>query len=123
MILLLFAIVHSFFCGMNDSILWGRKGADSFSWNEHLILLFNRYSWIVVLFIQFTLLDIVSSILMVMALHPGFYYQGRKWLDNRYIGFFDNPDITSTAKINLLLWHRIIIFTLSIAIQIWQLLQ
>jgi len=123
--ILIYILMNAYFSlsGLKDAVLWSRKGAESFKFNEHIIFVLERIVIFLILFISYSnvfLLDMVvvmtATILSFPFFHNGMYYQGRAWIDSAYNGFFDNPSQTSTAKINFTKTFRIILFTLSIIV-------
>jgi len=94
--------------GWKDAILWSRKGADAYDWNEHYIFNAERacVGSIVLLLPLLTkpsLLD-VSAVLVTFCLcfsflHNGCYYTTRRYIDVDYYHWFSESK-SSSARFN-----------------------
>lgn len=98
--------------GMKDGILYGRQGADSFKWNEHIIYVIERITFGFMFIIGcllgrnnpqiFWVITMISinALLGFSLWHNGFYYVTRGKILNTHIGFTYNSS-TSTSVIEL----------------------
>jgi hypothetical protein len=118
-------IVYPCCSGLKDAILWGRKGADSYTWDEHNVFIIERiFQTLYVLFVIvlwylsiLTPLDLIISEIAYILSFPffqdSFYYEGRKRIDGAYKGFWDDS-ATSTAKLNFKFKTRLLLFLFGI---------
>ena len=115
--------------GIKDGILWSKKGADAFTWNEHIVLVAERACiGSIVLLLPFltkpSLLD-VSAVLVTFCmcfsfLHNGCYYTTRRYIDVDYYHWFSESK-SSSARYNANSTLRTIFFILGvIAFTIYQ---
>lgn len=98
--------------GIKDGILYGRQGADSFTWNEHKIYVLERVCFGFMFLIGCVIgcnnphifvdiLIITLNCLLGFSLwHNGYYYLTRGEIINTYYGFTYNSS-SSTAVIEL----------------------
>lgn len=107
--------------GMNDAIMWSRKGSKAFEWDEHWVLIATRATYVVygiVLFLTGTGTDtLFMDILVYNAIgffwfpffHNGMYYLQRNEINKKVYGkrWWANPSATTTAPINFKLWLRV----------------
>lgn len=118
--LITFLLLCAYACisGVKDGILWSKKGADAFEWNEHIVFIAERAcigSIVLVLpFInKISLLDscavLASFCLCFSFLHNGCYYTTRRYIDVDYYNWFSESK-SSSAKFNLGIVFRITIF-------------
>lgn len=111
--------------GLVDSVLWSRKGAQSYPYNEHIFFVANRI-FVFNIMICFAILDFstvyiilgtsVGGAFMFPFFHNGFYYLGRKKIGNYngYYnvyrkGFWSEPSDSSSATINFSLVERVML--------------
>lgn len=104
-------IGYSAISGVKDGILWGKKGADSFKWNEHIVFFIERaLVGAIPLCVPFlkpiAILDSVSLIVCFLMcfsfVHNGFYYECRKRIDvKNYHWFFDSRSSTAWFEANV----------------------
>lgn len=124
---------YASFSGIKDGILYGRQGADSFSWNEHNIYVIERASVWGILVLGYCLhgygllpiaMICINSILGFSFWHNGFYYVTRGKMINTDFPFWYNSS-SSTAVIELRwkgrLWMEIFSWVLFISyfLYIW----
>ena len=126
--------IFLFFCfvaivkGTLHGILWSKKGADAYSWNEHIVLWVDAsLTFLAVYFgyfyaqnLSFWSLSLLSAAggFVYMALHPSFYYLSRHQIDGAYDGPFDEPSEGSTAWLNFPTWARVVFLVVAIVILI-----
>lgn len=121
----LFAASFALISGLVEAILWSKKGADAFTWNEHIALLALRGLVFFGLFLGFwanadmnfwrLVLSAGIGYMGFVGLHPSFYYLFRNKIDRSYpMGFFSNPSRDSTADINLSVGLRMLLILGSI---------
>lgn len=112
-------IVFFFVDGVRDSIKWSKKGAEAFTWNEHIILVIQRLIPLLMIFVSLHFnTDYISLGLFFLSvglifpyIHNGTYYYFRDKIDKTYPkGFFSEPSKTSTAKINFSYNTRLVMF-------------
>lgn len=117
-ILFLQLCAYACISGVKDGILWSKKGADAFAWNEHLVLVAERACigsivLLLPLLSKPSFLD-VSAVLLSFCmcfpfLHNGSYYTTRRYIDVDYYHWFSESK-SSSAKFNLGIVFRITIF-------------
>lgn len=115
--------------GAKDSILWSRKGHKSFKFNEHIIFVIERGSTLSISILSFIIgievnketlkiLNLIplfiSCILSFIPIHNGFYYLGRSIIDGSYEGFWSEPRLDSSAKINFSFYSRFLALVISL---------
>jgi len=110
--------------GVKDGILWSKKGANAFEWNEHIVFISERAcigSMVLVLpFInKFSLLDsgavLASFCLCFSFLHNGCYYTTRRYIDVDYYNWFSESK-SSSAKFNFGIVLRLVTFFVGLAV-------
>ena len=112
--------------GIVEGILWSRKGAEAFKWNEHIALISQAIAFILgvslsqfvrIPFFHFGILLLASSMAFV-GIKPGVMYYVRHKIDPSVYGakFFAEPSDSSTAKINLSVALRMGLIVCSIEI-------
>lgn len=129
MILLFFLILFWIALGITQGILWSKKGAEAFRWNEHIVFVSTVVVALVCMFISYQMSDgrlLVLSILSAMFMYPffynGSYYESRKriaQLDNRVIypqGWRSDPSVSSTALINFRFKQRLALLYIGVII-------
>ena len=108
--------------GVKDGILWSKKGANAFEWNEHIVFISERAcigSMVLVLpFInKLSLLDscavLASFCLCFSFLHNGCYYTTRRYIDVDYYNWFSESK-SSSARFNLGIVFRLVTFSVGI---------
>lgn len=111
-----------FYCvlGFKEGILWSKKGADAFKWNEHIVFAIERIGIGLLAFFAVDWQIILVSVLAFPFFHNGVYYWSRNLINEDVYDreFFDEPSSTSTAKINFSLINRIVGFVLSLILLI-----
>ena len=113
--------------GVCDAILYSRKGADSFKWNEHIVLVIRRclVGLLVLLGVQAPYPCVITQLLCFglsfSFFHNGAYYITRELINGKgllwYYWFHDS--LTSTAKLEFNYFFRTLLFLISL---IWILL-
>lgn len=121
-IILSLLLAYSCISGIKDGILWGRQGAASFAWNEHIIFIAERISigllpLSYMIIKDYTYIDyaalLIAWFLMFSFLHNGFYYETRHRIDQpNYHWFFDS--FTSTARFEIDIVTRTLTFIIGI---------
>lgn len=114
------------FCiaGFKEGILYSKRGAESFYWNEHILFVFERSFWLILLLssalsdmhnIDFLFL-IFISILSFSFFHEWFYNISRKKIDlkNRIKNPISYSSKSSTAVINFNFKQRLFMLLLSL---------
>ncbi len=112
--------LYSSISGVKDAILWSRKGADSFEWDEHWVFVLERLvfgtSIVLPVYFKISFQDIILIMICVGLSFPfwhnGFYYTARHYIDNSYKGWA-SESTTSTAKINFTWPARFTLFLIS----------
>lgn len=108
--------------GWKDAILWSRKGADAYDWNEHYILIAERACigsivLTIPLLKDFNYVDSSVVIGVFIAcfsfLHNGFYYWQRNKIDVNEYHWFSNSK-TSTAWYNANSTLRTVLFVVGV---------
>lgn len=92
--------------GMEQGILWSRKGAEAFKWNEHLPLVIVRIAIALAIMIGAVIGNVLHIFLVIVAFVPAFwfwhntmYYYTRHAIDlNVYPNWFKAESTTSSAK-------------------------
>ncbi len=131
MVILLLAYIFSaaFSCllGVYDAILYGRQAADSFRWNEHVILVLIRGSFPAALLLG-TFMDLpqiiittVGLVMMYSFFHNGSYYVTRAAIDCKAYAWraWTGYSQTDTSLVHFRYWPRTILFLISLIILIW----
>lgn len=124
--LITFLLLCAYACisGVKDGILWSKKGADAFEWNEHIVFISERAcigSMVLVLpFInKLSLLDscavLASFCLCFSFLHNGCYYTTRRYIDVDYYNWFSESK-SSSAKFNFGIVLRLVTFFVGLAV-------
>jgi len=113
--------------GCKDAILYGRKGADTFDWNEHMLFVFERV--LVLSIALYSTLYKHSSLLDAIVLfatfacsfsffHNGFYYETARQINRSEYRFWSNSK-TSTARLEMTWGIRLALLLLSLGILIF----
>lgn len=87
--------------GFKDAILYGRKGDQSFTWNEHIVYITARGSFLLALLLPGNWITVLCSALMFSFFHNGFYYTQRDRIDGSYPKRWWAMTKGSSAKINM----------------------
>lgn len=105
--------------GIMEAMIYGGKMYDSFKFDHHKGIYVPMRLTIFLFAASFCFIDLneVPFVLSCVCLsfpffHDGFYYLGRKWIDEAYYGFFDMTT-TSTAKTSFDPPQRVILFICS----------
>ncbi|KUG07443.1 hypothetical protein [Solirubrum puertoriconensis] len=106
---------YALLSGFKDSILWSRKGAEAFRWNEHVVFVLERITLVAVAILctQLSALQalcaVLSYALMFSLPHNTAYYWGRSRIDSQP---FDirYSSTTSTAKLEFNFKTRLVLF-------------
>jgi len=132
-------IICSSFLGVIEAMIYAKLGSDSFKWDEHYfytaqriflflipIITFGFYInidvvWFTIPLINFHVYKYISISLIAAAFgfpffHDGAYYQGRKFIDNAYTGFFANT--TNKFWWNLTILPRTVLFLIGLALEL-----
>ena len=108
--------------GIKDGILWSKKGADSFTWDEHIVLVAERACiGSIVLVIPLLIepsFEKVSAVLFSFCmcfsfLHNGCYYTTRRYIDVDYYHWFSESK-SSSARFNANSTLRTILFIVGV---------
>ncbi len=122
-IYILFCIYASL-SGLKDAILYGKRGAETFYWNEHT--LFNVERGVVLLgycasmlFARISYADLswlaLSCLMAFSFFHNGFYYETARQINRMDYRFWSDSK-TSTAKIEISWNLRFTLFALSVVV-------
>lgn len=100
--ILSFLVIIMYACveGFTHAVLYGRRGADSFKWNEHLLFNAQRAILVTALFFKPDIYSIISGLLCFSFFHNGFYYTQRDRIDNSYPKRWWDDSTSSSATIN-----------------------
>lgn len=107
-VLLLQLLSYTCISGIKDGILWSKKGADSFTWNEHIVFIAERATIGSIVFVlpflsNTSFLDssvVLATFCMCFSfLHNGFYYTTRRYIDVDYYHWFSESK-SSSARFN-----------------------
>jgi len=116
----LLMLLHPFVTGAIEGILYGRKAAESFRWDEHLMFLVGRaiIGLLVLLTTDLTIFDriilVICWIFCYALPHDESYYYTRAKIDkSRYVYGYQSP--TSTAKLELNKLERLILLLIGLA--------
>ena len=97
--------------GFKEGILYSRKGAEAFRWDEHLVFLIER-SLIAILLILFCFLNLEEAVVLIILWvfsfsywHNGCYFVSREYIDVPKYHFTGESD-TSSAVLELNFWQR-----------------
>lgn len=99
-------ISYSLLAGVNDAVVYGRKGAESFTWNEHALFVIER---VLLLLLPLSTtyfhpgyaqqaVDAVAFALLYSVLHNTAYYHSRNLIDGTHHNPFTYQSSSSTAK-------------------------
>lgn len=107
------ARIYASLSGVKDGILYGRRGADSFSWNEHVVYVIERMAFGAMFLSGFAVgligsywsvgMITISAVFGFSFWHNGYYYITRGRISGTY-GYFSQNSTSSTAVIELR-WH------------------
>ncbi len=105
--------------GAEEAILYSRKGADAFKWNEHILFVVNRALCAACILISpFTddrVIILIACIFFFPFIHDGAYYVTRGKIDMPQYRF--NSDSTgSTATLEIKFKYRVALFLMGIGI-------
>lgn len=115
-LILLALLVYSAFAGIVEGILYGKKGADSFTFNEHAFFVVKMLclAALVILPFKASLVQglVVTCVwaLMHPLVHDGFYYETRRQIDVPNYRWYYDYSKTSTARLELRFIVRISLF-------------
>jgi hypothetical protein len=121
-VILLQLLSYACISGIKDGILWSKKGADSFTWNEHIVFIAERATIGSILFVLPLLTNtsfLDSSVVLATFcmcfpfLHNGFYYTTRRYIDVDYYTWFSESK-TSSAKFNFGYVFRTVCFMVGV---------
>lgn len=122
-LLILLFNAYAIVSGYKDSILWSRRAADAFTWNEHIVFIVERIV-IIALVIASTHVSPIQALgatlaflLMFSLTHNQAYYHGRSLIDHTPF-IWSYSSTTSTAKIELNYTLRLALFLVGIAISV-----
>lgn len=110
--------------GVKDGILWSKKGANAFEWNEHIVFMAERACIGSIMLVlpftpKFSLLDsgvvLASFCLCFSFLHNGCYYTTRRYIDVDYYNWFSESK-SSSAKFNFGIVLRLVTFFVGLAV-------
>lgn len=93
-------IVYACADGFSHAILYGRKGDQSFKWNEHIVFNIARGSFLLALFLPGNIWTVLSAACTFPFFHNGFYYTQRDRIDGSYPKRWWAMTKGSSAKIN-----------------------
>ncbi len=116
------AIIYSCLLGVYDAIMYGRKGADSFEWNEHIILVMIRGCFPVALQlgIEMTTHQVIfigaCFVFLYSFFHNGCYYVTRAAMDGKIYPWrsWTAASSTDTSLVHFRYWPRTIQFLISL---------
>ena len=129
-LLYLFFCLYACISGVKDAILYAKNGAETFTWNEHILFNAERFS---VLFLVgfatlFVDLNTLGTELLMIActlsfsfFHNGFYYETARQINRPDYRFWSNSK-TSTAKFEITWFLRTNMFIASILIIIFSII-
>lgn len=108
--------------GMKDAILYGKQGAETFKWNEHILFNLERATVLSLmaqaLFVKMDVYGLMvltgSCILSFSLFHNGFYLESARQINRPDYHFYSNSQ-TSTAPFEITWNLRLFMFILSIA--------
>ena len=122
LLLAVLSLAYAALEGAKEAILYSRKGADAFDFNEHIVYVQQRALFVIAPFcaLDLTLRDLgvwfMFFALCFSFIHNGAYYRIRKAIDGTYEkGWWDDSK-TSTARIEIKLWERILMFALGVTV-------
>lgn len=95
--------------GFSHAILYGRKGHESFNWNEHWVFTVMRLLFGFAITIPGSPLVVVSGLCMYPFFHNGMYYTQRDRIDGSYPRRWWDMTKGSSAKTNFSVEQRIIL--------------
>ncbi len=106
--------------GVIEAILWSRKAADAFKWNEHIVLNIHRGLIFLLAYFAVSPWIILAHIFSFPFFQAGAYYQTRHYFDKHVYedGWFSGASSSSTASINVKLKHRLMGLFISLMILI-----
>jgi len=118
-------LIYPSFSGIKDAVLWSMKGPKAFTWDEHFIFIGERilgYGPPIVLAFYLGYYHLISwgglvqiglcGFFSFFFFHDGMQYQGRKWIDRAYPGFFADTK-GENGTFNMPVWLRIPLFLCS----------
>ena len=121
---ILLFICYSTFAGVLEAVLYGRQAAETWKWNEH-ILIGTKVAFVLIGFFVLphivhpspleSFIGSVCSVLVYSFFHDGFYYEASRQI-NRPDYRFNSNSKTSTAKIEITWFVRANMFIASLII-------
>lgn len=117
-------VIYSSIAGSVEAILYGKKGAETFKWNEHVLFISNAGVVLAGLLIAQYIpeLNIVEKVLSLAIcicsypfFHDGFYYETAKRINRPDYKFSSNSK-TSTAHIEIPWFFRFNLFIASVIV-------
>ncbi len=107
--------------GAIEAILYSKKAAGAFKWNEHALFVINRALIAVCLILSPYASDRVqvmtAAIFMFPLIHDGFYYVTRHLIDVPEYRFNSNST-SSTARFEIKFTWRVVLFAMGIVIYV-----
>lgn len=95
--------------GFCHAILYGRRGHESFNWNEHWVFTAMRALMCLALIMPGSALPILSGICMYPFFHNGMYYTQRDRIDGSYPKRWWDMTKSSSANTNFTVEQRTIL--------------
>jgi hypothetical protein len=118
---LTYCLVLAFACleGVTHAILWSRKGAGAFKWNEHIIFLGTRFLLAPMILLPGSWQGLLAGVIAYPCFHNGFYYWFRNRIDGSYPQEFFDDSTSSTANINFSVRARVLMFVASLILLVF----
>ena len=107
--------------GITHAILWSKRGADAYKWNEHIIFVVQRIILGLLIWYSPNLSLLIAGAIAYIPVHASVYYEARKRIDGAYPkGWVSEPSDGSTARFNFSFFARVLLFSISLAIITWR---
>lgn len=100
--------------GITHAILWSRKGAHAFKWNEHKVFVVQRLLFGAAALFTASPWALYAGAFAYPFFHNGFYYTYRDKIDGTYPKRFWAHSTSSTAKLNFTVRFRLVMFVISL---------
>lgn len=103
--------------GIAHAILWSKRGADAYKWNEHIVFVVQRIVLGLLIWYSSDLAYLIAGSIAYIPVHASVYYEARKRIDGSYPkGWMSEPSSKSTARFNFSFFTRILLFFISLII-------
>lgn len=123
-------LIYASLSGMNNAILYGKRGAETFKWNEHMLFFIERGTVLGIglygsLFVKASIKEclilLTACVFAFSFYHNAFYYETTRQINRPDYRFWSNSK-TSTAKVNMDFKYRFPLAIISIGLMMYNLI-